>query len=440
MSFKVGPAHFDRQCLCFNFLLMAGAFFYGQFGITAVAELPAKGAVLELNWSSCVNQMAQSNPELRGAMESLKQSQLQEQAAHAGYLPSLSLSMGRERMMRPTYDEPATTYLAQFELSQNIFSGFGDRYKLEQAQQSILVAKENLRQVSARLTATLKQTIANWIYSNELVFLSEKILEQRKANIKNVMIRFKGGAEHLGSLQQAEAYLLQAKFELLSAQENLALARMQIKTLLGLNTTRDISWTGDVPKFEIPSLSQLEGLVTETSEYKQAIAEEKSAMAGVGSARSGFYPSLDLSANVGKTDEFFFPQGTRWTVGVTLTWSLFNGFKDSTQLQIAKSKSLSAQYDLSSKSLSILSTLQQRRSELRLAIEKIGLEEKFRDAAQLRAEIAEKKYVNGILSFDDWDQVESERIQHQKSILSSHLDLRNSEANLEKILGKGAWE
>lgn len=139
-------------------------------------------------------------------------------------------------------------------------------------------------------------------------------------------------------------------------------------------------------------------------------------------------------------DSEFFPQYQKWSVGLTFSWYLFSGGRDDANLEIAKSKRVSSQFELHSKSQAIISKILQAHADLELALEKIKLEEKFRDATQLRAEIAEKKYINGILTFDDWDSVESDLIQHQKSVLSSYLDRRVSETKLESLLGQGVWQ
>lgn len=405
-----------------------------------VAKAQQRSLSVALNWQECIQWLEKNNSELRSAKESLKRAQQEERLAFSGYLPTLSVNLSRDRIFKPSYESPDTSYEAYLELNQNLFSGFADQYKMKQNFQNELSAHESLKMISSKLTADLKKSIAQWMYATEVVRLSEKILERRSENIKNVQIRYKGGSEHLGSVKMAEAYLLEAKVELQSAQKNLEIAKSQLKALIGIDEGQDIIWSGDIPNFPLIELKNLEQLAMQTAEYRQAIADEKSASLGVDIAEAKHYPSVDLSARIGRTDSEFFPQYQKWSVGLTLSWYLFSGGRDDANLEIAKSKRVSSQFELHSKSQAIISKILQAHADLELALEKIKLEEKFRDATQLRAEIAEKKYINGILTFDDWDSVESDLIQHQKSVLSSYLDRRVSETKLESLLGQGVWQ
>ena len=74
----------------------------------------------------------------------------------------------------------------------------------------------------------------------------------------------------------------------------------------------------------------------------------------------------------------------------------------------------------------------------RQAIERLKVDESFRAAAIARAEIARRKYNNGLLSFEDWDIIENDLIFRQKNYLSSLQTRVTSEAAWERDRGTGA--
>jgi outer membrane protein len=69
--------------------------------------------------------------------------------------------------------------------------------------------------------------------------------------------------------------------------------------------------------------------------------------------------------------------------------------------------------------------------------EKLKVDQAFLDAAFTRAEIARSKYNNGLMSFEDWDRLESDLIQRQKNFLQSQRDRVVAEAAWEQAQGKG---
>ncbi|MGZ3696004.1 MAG: TolC family protein, partial [Bdellovibrionota bacterium] len=64
----------------------------------------------------------------------------------------------------------------------------------------------------------------------------------------------------------------------------------------------------------------------------------------------------------------------------------------------------------------------------------------FRDAATVRAEIARTKYNNGLQTFEDWDTIENDLITRQKAYLQSKRARVTAEAAWEQAQGIGVLE
>jgi outer membrane protein TolC len=71
------------------------------------------------------------------------------------------------------------------------------------------------------------------------------------------------------------------------------------------------------------------------------------------------------------------------------------------------------------------------------SVAQLKVDSSFREAAAMRADIARKQYNNGLLSFQDWDTIESDYIKRQKNYLASKRDRVINESNWEKALGRG---
>jgi outer membrane protein TolC len=59
------------------------------------------------------------------------------------------------------------------------------------------------------------------------------------------------------------------------------------------------------------------------------------------------------------------------------------------------------------------------------------------EAAKLRAEIARRKYNNGLLIFDDWIIIENDYVTYSKNYLFTKRDRVIAEANWEYAQGEG---
>ena len=63
-------------------------------------------------------------------------------------------------------------------------------------------------------------------------------------------------------------------------------------------------------------------------------------------------------------------------------------------------------------------TLESAFKGLRDGVEAQKTAQLYVDASTLRAEIARTKYLNGLVSYDEWDRIENDYINYQKSLLA----------------------
>lgn len=124
---------------------------------------------------------------------------------------------------------------------------------------------------------------------------------------------------------------------------------------------------------------------------------------------------------------------------MSLTIPIFSGGRDYANELSARYRRVAAEVNRTAISYQMIVKLKQAYSQYRLAIEKVKVDEKFKQAAQMRSEIAKKKYNNGLMSFDDWDVVENDLIQREKNSLTSSRDRVVGSANWDQVQGLGLW-
>jgi outer membrane protein len=391
-----------------------------------------------LSWETCVQEAAVSNPELRAARASLEAAGYTAKGAYSGYLPQLSAGAGYTDTSGSTASTTSdATYSTSVSLSQNLFAGFQDRARIAQGAANREVAAASLAAAKAKLSQDLKSAFVGLRYAQDNVVLTENIAHRREENLRLVELRFESGNENKGSYLLTKASLAQARYENLQAQQDLTSAQAQLDRVLGRGETGGLEVRGDIPLLEPGKAPDFRQLARQVPDYQQAAGQQKSAEAGVTLARSGLYPSLNLSGSVGRTGDNWNSDGTYRSVGLNLNVPLYSGGKDYYATKSAVSNLEAAASNTDSAEHQLVVRLKQTFASYVESVEKLKVDQAFLDAAMTRADIARTKYNNGLMTFENWDIIENDLIQRQKSFLQSQRDRVVAEAAWEQAQGKG---
>jgi outer membrane protein TolC len=252
-----------------------------------------------------------------------------------------------------------------------------------------------------------------------------------------VELRFEGGRENKGSYLLTRATLAQARYENLQGQQALASAQAQFARVLGRTESEALRVVGSVPVIAPEAAPDFRQRVQQTPELKQARAREQSALAEVRLARSGFYPSVDVSGSVAREGENWTPDKDRRTVGLNLTIPLFSGGRDYYTTRSAAASLEAASSSTDNLERQLLVRFRQAYADYLESEEKLKVDRAFLEAAVTRSEIARSRYNNGLMSFEDWDRIENDLIQRQKNFLLSQRSRVTAEAAWEQVQGKG---
>lgn len=409
-----------------------------------------------MSWEEVLGFTAQGNPLLEATQREWLAAKQTENATWARYLPSLSATTSAIRSGSPggagsivtngvvintAGSQVDTNYQGQLNFNQNIFNGLEDKARINQAEWNTKNSYWKYASTKASVSFSLKEAFANLKYSQELKDLSQSILERRESNYKLVSVRYESGRENKGSVLLSEAYMEQARLDLIKARDSLKVAQATLKSLMNKDHLDELEVTGEVPLTEInPDRNDFEVLAVETPAYNQAFTTEMVAHEGIKIARGSFLPDLNLTSLVSRQGESYFPNRDRerWSIALTLTIPIFDGLRD---LGTYRSSVENRYASESRKKSTLLDLIPRLRDALNLAKQsdiKYSIDSKFEKAASARAEIARKKYNNGLLTFEDWDIIENELITRQMNFLASKKDRIIRYASWENLLGKGS--
>ena len=418
-----------------------------QFAILLFLAKPSF-AVDSFSWKQCIDLAAHNNASLKAAIDAEKASKYQRNAAFSGFLPQATATLSSNRGNNGNASNPSLTtvqssvtqaYTGSITVTQNLFSGFSDVGKVKQADANNLVAQASIDIVKAQVSYDLKYAYENFNYAKDTVELLDNIIHRREDNLRIIELRYKGGMENKGSVLLAQAYLEQAKYDRLQGTNLIESARAQLCKAIGLGECGEYDIANAVPVRTPTKSANFQELIEAAPQHQQAVAQEKAAKAGVTISESAFYPIVNLNASKGQRGASFFPQNDYWAVGFNVSIPFFTGGKDYFTMKSAYSNSSAASENRRTVDQQLLVALKQSYNAYVESVAKLKVDESFRSAAKLRAEIARNKYNNGLLIFEDWDAIETDLITRQKSYLQSKLSRVTSEASWEQAQGKGVF-
>ncbi len=444
----------DRKVLRAGLQQLAKVFRLGVMLMAAsmTAFMPALAEAETLSWEGCVREAGTKNPDLQMAHATIDAAVYNTKAAKGNFLPdvtgnasygygSLGSSSGSSTgsVLIPTGNGTATSYSTSLTATQNVFNGLHDVGTMAQDRANETVAREGLETIRAKVSYTLKTAFAGMQYSQNALKLAQDIMRRRNNNLEVVQLRFENGRENKGSLLLSKAYLEQARYDELIAKDALRVAQEQLAGVLGRPNSRDIYIAGNPPMPRITEEKEVTRVVSATPDYRQAVAQKKAAAAAVTVARSAFFPTLDLNSTFGKQKNDWLNSSGRWSVGATVNLPFFNGWTDYYNTQSAKASLAAATSNETSVVHQMSVKLEQTYNVFVEATAKLRADRSFVEAGLVRAEIARERYNNGLLSFDDWDIIENDLINKQKTAVQSERDLIVSAAAWEQAQGIGVF-
>lgn len=377
-------------------------------------------------------------------MASLNSTEAQEGVAKSGYFPQLAATFGWQHQnlatFNPAFSPTAVVdnFTGLLSLNQNIFNGMQDLEKFRQAKELTLAAQASLRATKAQVSFNLKTAYEGYVYARSFQKLTADIIHRRYENLRIVELRFQSGRENKGSVMLSQANLNQAKFDDLQARDLKEVARVQLRKALGFEEGQEIDVSEEIPVRNWDTrLPDFIRLANQAPDFLQALHNEVASEHAASAARGTFFPQLTFNSQAGTGGNDFYPHVPQWQIGLNLTLNVLNGGKDYANLQSAAYTRAQNESQRISTNLQDVVNLRQNYISLIEAIEKLKVDLSYKQAEEVRAEIARKKYNNGLLSFEDWNLIEDDLITRQKNYLQSLQNRVLSEASWEQAQGTG---
>ena len=408
-------------------------------GLLLALPRPGSGEALVLTWEDCVAEAARANPSLASARLSLDSSRSSYYGSWNGLMPQLNLS----NSVSESNSSRTQSWSAGASASISLFD-MGKVASIRSASASLSASEAALRRSSSDLRASLRQAFSALIFSSAYLEVARSILELRRHDSELVTLRYDSGRESKGNRMRAQAQTLQAEVTLASAERDLRSARREMARQLGREGFEEFTVLGTFAAAAPPARpDDFRALLALRPDVAVSEASVRSARASRAQASSDLWPALSASYSRTRSDRVEFPSANKgWSAGATLSYPLFGGGPTAAYFSVAVArrsyeKSVS---DLSATRQQALSDLESSWSDFADAADGVRVQDALLAAARQRNDEADVRYASGLLSFDNWEVIVSDRVSTERQALSSRRAAMDAETAWDRALGRALGE
>ncbi len=413
----------------------------------------AQDSQRSLTWEDCVTISSRSSPDLFSAKRALEASKAAYYGSFNSFLPKLSLSDSYQDSDNFGHSSGSNPFLASSDtsngpfhwelagtVSANLFSA-SNLATIRTALAGVAQADANLHQVSANLRFNLRQAFAQLLFSQESIEVSKTILQIRERDSQLVALRYQSGRESKGNKMKTDAQFLQAQADVDQAVRNLRTAQISLARQMGSGTFALEGADGVLATNPTPDLPrEMQGILAARPDVTLQEAVVQSAKASLLQATSSLLPNITTSYTRSFDSDIAFPtENASWAFSAALNYPLFAGGPTATLFATVQAKRNveKSQQDLRAVRDQARVDLETAWAAFSNAVDQVKVRTALLEAARQRNAEADIRYESGLLSYENWEIIVSERVDAERLALQAQVNAVVAEAAWQKALGKG---
>ena len=335
----------------------------------------------------CIDYALQQNITIRKNRLNAESTEVDVKTAKASLFPSLSTSVSQRIVNRPnsetntiingdniTSSQSKTSYNGTYGIDANwtLYNGSKRLNTLKQQRLNNRIAELNVAQSENSIEESITQVYVQILYAAEAVKVNKSTLEVSKAEYERAQALFAAGSIAKSDLAQLEAQVSTDKYQVVTAQATLQDYKLQLKQLLELDGEEEMN-------LYIPALNDenvLSPLPAKTDVFHAALTirpeieasklDVKASELDIDIARSGYIPTLSLSAGIGSTNangsDFTFGEQIKqnWnnSLGLTVSIPIFNNRQTKSTIQKAKLQKQTSELSLLDEQKTLYKTIE----------------------------------------------------------------------------------
>ncbi len=336
-------------------------------------------------------------------------------------------------------------YQLSLAFSLPLFTGGRLTAGYKSAKLNYLSSQESARQTTQETVFNVKRGFNNYLLAKELVRVTEEALELAEKLLQNVRNMYEVGMSSRLDLLRAEVRVANLKPPVIQAHNNLALAELSLKTLLGLDVAQPVEIIGEMTysPVEVDLEDSIARSLANRPELNQLLYQKQMAGEMIKIAKADYMPTIALSGNYNFWADNLNFKKNNWqsfySFNLVLNIPIFNGLQ--TPARVARSKALIRELEYTEKGLvnNIKFEVQSAYLNLNQAKESLLSQEKNVDAARESVRVAELNYAEGLITITDVGAAQVALSEARINYLRAIYEYVISLAQLEKAMGLG-WK
>lgn len=311
----------------------------------------------------------------------------------------------------------------------------------KQANYQVKSSQEGLRQSRHNIIFNTKQAFYGILLAREFIDVAQEAVDVAEKLHKNIEVQYEVGLASKFDLLRSEVQVANLKPQLIRAQNNLEVAKLSLKNVLGMDQSKPIEAEGELMYEPVePDLEEcLETALEKRPELRQFRLQKKMAGESVNMAMASGLPSVSISGQYNYwADQFNFKSDTWqnfYSLNLLVNIPIFNGL--ATHAKVAQAKTALKELEFNQKGLVDQIRLEVRQAVLNLeeARQTLMSQEKNVDQAQESLRIAELNFKEGLITVLDVQQAQTALAQAKTNYSQALYDYVVAKAELNRAMG-----
>jgi outer membrane protein len=388
-------------------------------------------------------------------------------AAYGTYLPTVSASgswtrqqtnrpastqlIGGQPILVPAASSTTNNYSTGLSAGYTIFNGFSREAGYSQAVSSAVSAEQQSIRTNQQIVYEVQSAYLAVLRNQQLVKVSQENLARDQKQLERITESNRVGALSIGDVYRQQSQVSQDEVLLITAQNTYDNSIADLVSLVGLDVADNYQIADpklptelstadfDAVNVKVKSFDELrQHAMAARPDYISAKELYSAAQSGVTSASSPYYPSVSAFAayNLSNTDfaQLSQSKGINW--GLSIRWSIFDGFQTNRGIQAAIAQRRSAE-------LNLLQTERNVSVDVKKALLAVDAAKKQYDAslegltsATQDRRVAEEKYNLGSGTLVDLLTANAGLVNAQANKVNATYNYITSSLNLDYVIGE----
>jgi outer membrane protein TolC len=395
-------------------------------------------------------QLAQrNNRELQATTLQLESSRFAVKETQAALLPTVSLNSSLTRSRSASgqlsanlsdSSNPSTTTLnGQVQLTYNLYTSGKRQATIRQAEEQVRVDEFNLESKSEEIRLNTTTQYYDLQAADEQVRINRSAVENAQASLRDAQSQEKAGVGTRFDSLRTQVNLSNSQQKLTSALSQQQIAQRKFASLLSIPQSVNVSAKDPVKLAGLWNQTLEDSIIQayqNRPELQQQLVQRNIKEQRRRQALSALGPQISLTASYSLLDQFNdrIRVTDGYSLGVTATWSLFDGGAAKAQAQQAKKNIAIAEVNFAQQRDQIRFNVEQYYAQLRSNLDNVQTSAVALDQAKEALRLARLRFQAGVGTQTDVISAENDLTTAEGNRVTAILDYNRALANLQRTI------